>query len=49
MVANSNAVVAQLRTATAAPEDYPWLAELPRYLTVAVWASRRGARGSLRQ
>jgi hypothetical protein len=36
IVADSNAVVAQLRAATAAAEDYPWLAGLPRYLTVAV-------------
>jgi hypothetical protein len=42
IVADSNAVVAQLRAATAAPENYPWLAELPRYLTVAVGKHRVG-------
>lgn len=42
IVANSNAVVAQLRAATAASEQYPWLAELPRYLTVAVNEHRVG-------
>ena len=42
IVADSNAVVAQLRAATAAPEDYPWLAGLPRYLTVAVGEHRVG-------
>jgi hypothetical protein len=42
IVADSNAVVAQLRTATAASGDYPWLARLPRYLTVAVGEHRVG-------
>jgi hypothetical protein len=42
IVAGSNAVVAQLRTATAAPQDHPWLAGLPRYLTVAVGEHRVG-------
>ena len=42
IVADSNAVVARLRAATAAPENYPWLAELPRYLTVAVGGQRVG-------
>ena len=42
IVADSNAVVAQLRAATAASEDYPWLAGLPRYLTVAVGERRVG-------
>jgi len=42
VVADSNAVVARLRAATAAAEDYPWLAGLPRYLTVAVGEHRVG-------
>ncbi len=42
VVADSDAVVARLRTATAAPEEYPWLAGLPRYLTVAVGGHRVG-------
>lgn len=42
IVADSNAVVARLRTATAAPEGYTGLAGLPRYLTVAVGEHRVG-------
>ena len=42
VVADSNAVVAELRTATAAAEDYRWLAGLPRYLTAAVGEHRVG-------
>jgi hypothetical protein len=41
VVANSNAVVARLRAA-ATGERHPWLAELPRYLTVAVGERRVG-------
>jgi len=42
VVAGSDAVVARLRTVTAAPGDCPWLAGLPRYLTVAVCGHRVG-------
>jgi hypothetical protein len=42
VVADSNAVVAQLRTARATIDGHPWLAELPRYLTVAVGDNRVG-------
>jgi hypothetical protein len=42
VVADSNAVVAQLRTASAAGERYSWLGELARYLTVAVGEHRVG-------
>jgi hypothetical protein len=42
VVADSDAVVARLRSAVAAAGDCPWLAGLPRYLTVAVGGHRVG-------
>jgi hypothetical protein len=42
VVADSNAVVAQLRTATAAAERHAWLGELARCLTVSVGEHRVG-------
>ena len=42
IVADSNAVVATLRAATAAAVDRSWLAGLPRYHTVAVGGHRVG-------